>query len=63
MPPFPDGAFSRVLCVVAHPDDVEYGTSSAVAAWTAAGLDVATCCSPAARPASVRLIERRAAEL
>src|ERR687889_592450 len=39
--PFPDGAFSRVLCVVAHPDDVEYGTSSAVAAWTAAGTDVA----------------------
>ena len=29
--PFPDDAFTRVLCVVAHPDDVEYGTSSAVA--------------------------------
>src|SRR4051812_39102458 len=41
VPPFPDGAFSRVLCVVAHPDDVEYGTSSAVAAWTARGIDVA----------------------
>src|ERR687889_495641 len=40
VPPFPDGAFSRVLCVVAHPDDVEYGTSSAVAAWTAQGIDV-----------------------
>src|SRR5918994_2299686 len=39
--PFPDGAFSRVLCVVAPPDDVEYGTSSAVAAWTARGIDVA----------------------
>jgi LmbE family N-acetylglucosaminyl deacetylase len=26
--------------VVAHPDDVEYGTSSAVAAWTARGIDV-----------------------
>src|ERR687890_353527 len=38
--PFPDGAFSRVLCVVAHPDDVEYGTSSAVAAWTSRGVDV-----------------------
>src|SRR5262249_12474715 len=33
--------FQRVLCVVAHPDDVEYGTSSAVAAWTAHGVDVA----------------------
>src|ERR687894_620505 len=41
VPPFPAGAFSRVLCVVAHPDDVEYGTSSAVAAWTAHGIDVA----------------------
>jgi LmbE family N-acetylglucosaminyl deacetylase len=29
-----------VLCVVAHPDDVEYGTSSAVAAWTARGVEV-----------------------
>lgn len=37
----PFDAFSRLLCVVAHPDDVEYGTSSAVAAWTAAGVDVA----------------------
>jgi LmbE family N-acetylglucosaminyl deacetylase len=41
IPPLPDGAFGRVLCVVAHPDDVEYGASSAVAAWTAAGIDVA----------------------
>jgi LmbE family N-acetylglucosaminyl deacetylase len=36
--PFPDDAFQRVLCVVAHPDDVEYGTSSAVAAWTSKGV-------------------------
>ena len=41
VPPFTDDDFSRVLCVVAHPDDVEYGTSSAVAAWTARGIDVA----------------------
>src|SRR5215212_1354853 len=41
VPPFADGAFSRVLCVVAHPDDVEYGTSAAVAAWSARGVDVA----------------------
>jgi LmbE family N-acetylglucosaminyl deacetylase len=38
---FPADAFERVLCVVAHPDDVEYGTSSAVAAWTSRGVDVA----------------------
>ncbi len=39
--PFPADAFRRVLCVVAHPDDVEYGTSSAVAAWTGQGVEVA----------------------
>ena len=39
--PFPTEAFQRVLCVVAHPDDVEYGTSSAVAAWTSRGVEVA----------------------
>jgi LmbE family N-acetylglucosaminyl deacetylase len=41
LPPFPDEAFSRVLCVVAHPDDVEYGASAAVAAWTGEGVEVA----------------------
>lgn len=38
--PLPDSAWSRVLCVVAHPDDMEYGTSAAVAAWTARGVEV-----------------------
>ncbi len=41
MPVLPADAFQRVLCVVAHPDDVEYGTSSAVAAWTSQGVEVA----------------------
>jgi LmbE family N-acetylglucosaminyl deacetylase len=36
----PADTFTRVLCVVAHPDDMEYGASAAVAAWTAAGVDV-----------------------
>ncbi len=36
----PDGDFRRVLCVVAHPDDLEYGTSAAVAVWTARGVEV-----------------------
>jgi LmbE family N-acetylglucosaminyl deacetylase len=40
LPLLPHNSFSRVLCVVAHPDDVEYGTSPAVAAWTAAGAEV-----------------------
>jgi LmbE family N-acetylglucosaminyl deacetylase len=41
IPSFADDDFRRVLCVVAHPDDVEYGVSSAVAAWTARGVEVA----------------------
>jgi len=32
--------FGTVLCVVAHPDDIEYGTCAAVAKWTAAGKTV-----------------------
>lgn len=38
--PFPDG-WSRALCVVAHPDDMEYGAAGAVAAWTSTGRTVA----------------------
>lgn len=33
--------FSTVLAVVAHPDDMEYGASAAVARWTDAGKRVA----------------------
>lgn len=33
-------AEDRVLCVVAHPDDLEYGTSAAVARWTDEGIPV-----------------------
>lgn len=32
--------FSSVLCVFAHPDDIEYGTAAAVSGWTAAGKAV-----------------------
>ncbi|MGE9809108.1 PIG-L deacetylase family protein [Janibacter sp. G1551] len=35
-----DEDFERVLCVVAHPDDIEYGTSAAVDRWTTAGTEV-----------------------
>lgn len=31
----------RVLCVVAHPDDLEYGASAAVKHWTRSGVEVA----------------------
>lgn len=40
VPALPEDAFDRALCVVAHPDDIEYGTSAAVAAWTARGIEV-----------------------
>ena len=33
-------SWERVLCVVAHPDDTEYGISAAVNAWTKSGIDV-----------------------
>ncbi|MFB8247072.1 PIG-L deacetylase family protein [Streptomyces sp. NPDC001046] len=38
--PMPDD-WRRALAVVAHPDDLEYGCSAAVAAWTDAGREVA----------------------
>jgi LmbE family N-acetylglucosaminyl deacetylase len=37
--PFPDD-WLRALCIVAHPDDLEYGAASAIAHWTAAGKRV-----------------------
>lgn len=40
LPAIPEDSFRRVLCVVAHPDDMEYGTSAAVARWTARGIEV-----------------------
>jgi LmbE family N-acetylglucosaminyl deacetylase len=38
--PFP-GDWQRALCIVAHPDDLEYGAAAAIAAWTRAGKHVA----------------------
>ncbi|TLP76816.1 PIG-L deacetylase family protein [Nesterenkonia sphaerica] len=40
LPVFDDSGVRRVLCVVAHPDDMEYGGSAAVARWTAMGVEV-----------------------
>jgi len=37
--PIPDA--QRVLCVHAHPDDVDFGCAGTVAGWVDAGLDVA----------------------
>ncbi len=39
LPPFPDD-WQTALCIAAHPDDLEYGTAGAVAAWTRAGKTV-----------------------
>jgi LmbE family N-acetylglucosaminyl deacetylase len=33
----------RVLLIVAHPDDIDYGSGGSVAAWTAEGIEVAYC--------------------
>lgn len=38
--PLPED-WDRAMCVVAHPDDMEYGGASAVASWTRAGKEVA----------------------
>jgi LmbE family N-acetylglucosaminyl deacetylase len=35
-----EGPFSSVLCVVAHPDDIEYGTAAAVNRWVGEGATV-----------------------
>jgi LmbE family N-acetylglucosaminyl deacetylase len=37
--PIPED-WTRLLAIAAHPDDLEYGTSCAVAGWTAAGKEV-----------------------
>jgi LmbE family N-acetylglucosaminyl deacetylase len=37
--PLPDD-WTRALCVVAHPDDLEYGAAAAIAHWTRAGKEV-----------------------
>lgn len=38
-----DEDWERALCVVAHPDDMEFGAAAAVARWTGQGKQVAYC--------------------
>ena len=40
--PLPED-WQRALCIVAHPDDLEFGAAAAVARWTGQGKDVAYC--------------------
>jgi LmbE family N-acetylglucosaminyl deacetylase len=42
-PSAPAEHVERVLCVLAHPDDVDFGSSGSVATWTAAGTEVVYC--------------------
>ena len=35
--------WERALCIVAHPDDMEFGAAAAVARWTGQGKDIAYC--------------------
>ncbi|TWD81839.1 LmbE family N-acetylglucosaminyl deacetylase [Kribbella amoyensis] len=41
--PRPDHEIERVLAVVAHPDDIDFGGAGTVAAWTKAGIEVHYC--------------------
>jgi LmbE family N-acetylglucosaminyl deacetylase len=38
--PLDESTFETVLCIVAHPDDLEYGTAAAVDRWVRAGKTV-----------------------
>jgi LmbE family N-acetylglucosaminyl deacetylase len=66
-----DENWSSALAIVAHPDDLEYGTAAAVARWTAQGKRVAYCLATSGeagidgmepeRAAPLRAAEERAA--
>jgi LmbE family N-acetylglucosaminyl deacetylase len=39
----PDDGVTRILAVMAHPDDVDFGIAGSVAAWTDRGIEVSYC--------------------
>ncbi|MGW7687052.1 PIG-L deacetylase family protein [Kribbella sp. NPDC054772] len=41
--PRPDSEIERILAVVAHPDDIDFGGAGSVALWTKAGIEVHYC--------------------
>jgi LmbE family N-acetylglucosaminyl deacetylase len=70
--PLPDDQIERILVVVAHPDDVDFGAAGTVARWTEAGIEVAYCMvtsgdaggfddTPRHQMAALREAEQRAA--
>ena len=38
-----DAEVARILVIVAHPDDVDFGAAGTIATWTDAGIDVRYC--------------------
>jgi len=61
----PDGTIERALVVVAHPDDIDFGSAGTVATLTAAGVDVSYCLvtsGDAGGDLSTQTYEERAAE-
>jgi LmbE family N-acetylglucosaminyl deacetylase len=38
-----DAEIGRILVIVAHPDDVDFGAAGTIAGWTDAGLEVSYC--------------------
>lgn len=38
-----DAEIGRILVIVAHPDDVDFGAAGTIARWTDAGIDVSYC--------------------
>ncbi len=43
LPTAPAEHVERALCVLAHPDDVDFGSAGTVATWTDAGTEVTYC--------------------
>ncbi|MEX5717249.1 PIG-L deacetylase family protein [Geodermatophilus maliterrae] len=43
LPTGPADHAERALCVLAHPDDVDFGSAGTVATWTSAGTEVTYC--------------------
>ena len=43
LPTAPADHVERALCVLAHPDDVDFGSAGTVATWTEAGTEVTYC--------------------
>ena len=43
MTPLPDSEIKRVLIVMAHPDDCDFGAGGTIAQWTSQGIEVSYC--------------------